>query len=107
MEGLVKELEDLLSKYGITLQEAARIYEKHQKQSKRLIQCHKDTENPWQYYTGEGKNPCGCGSNCFHYEYDKVLNKIYGVCNCCNTDIYEVKEEYIKEKLSTGKWLSM
>lgn len=72
----------------------------------RLLQCYEDSGNMWQYYDGQGNNPCDCGSNCYHLEYDKVNNKIYGVCNCCNTDIYVVKEEYVDEKLHTGKWVA-
>ena len=47
-------------------------------------------------------NPCGCGSNCYHDEYDG--KKIYGVCNACDTDIYELKDEYVEEKLKEGIW---
>lgn len=32
--------------------------------------------------------------------------KIYGVCNGCGYNIYELKEEYTREKLLTGQWLS-
>ena len=105
MDELVKEVEDLLSKYGITIYEAMRIYEKSQKQTRRLTQCYEDSENMWQYFDGDENNPCGCGSNCYHYEYDRIGNKVYGVCNFCGTDIYEVREEYMDEKLHTGKWL--
>lgn len=72
---------------------------------KRLIQCYKDTKRMWQYYSNKN-NPCECGSNCYHYEYDKIDNVVYGVCNCCKTDIYIVKEEYKEEKLHIGEWLS-
>lgn len=42
------------------------------------------------------KNPCGCGSNCFHKEDDGV--NILGVCNACNEDIYQYDErEEFKE----------
>lgn len=42
------------------------------------------------------RNPCGCGSNCFHKEFDGKT--LYGVCNACDRDIYEFKwdENYIK-----------
>lgn len=56
----------------------------------------------WCYFVKGVSNPCGCGSNCYHYEYNG--EKIYGVCNACKTDIYEVKIEYIKEKLKQGVW---
>ena len=105
MDKLVKEIEDLLLKYGITIYEAIRIHEKNQKQTRRLTQCYEDNENMWQYYDGQENNPCDCGSNCYHYEYDRINNKIYAVCNCCKTDIYVMKEEYMDEKLHTGKWL--
>ena len=72
---------------------------------KRLTQCYTDSERMWQYYNKE-PNHCGCGGNCFHYEYDLNDNVIYGVCNCCEKDIYiVVKEEYMDEKLHEGKWL--
>lgn len=71
----------------------------------RLLQCYETSGNMWQYFNSEGNNHCGCGSNCYHFEYDKTNNKIHGVCNCCQADIYEVKEEYIDEMLHTGKWL--
>lgn len=80
------------------------IDKKDQMRTKRLIQCHEDCKTMWQYYNKE-RNPCECGSNCFHYEYDRINNVIYGVCNCCNTDIYVVKDEYFEEKLHTGEWL--
>ena len=78
---------------------------RNQVQVMRLTQCYEDSENMWQYYSSKNKNPCGCGSNCYHYEYDKTNNIIYGVCNTCNEDIYIVKEEYMDEKLHIGKWL--
>lgn len=56
----------------------------------------------WQYY-GEERNPCGCGSNCFHKEYDG--KNIWCICNSCNTKIYGVKEEYIQEDLNKGIWI--
>lgn len=105
MEKLIKELNDILLKYNITIYEAVKIYMKSTKQTRRLIQCYEDSENMWQYYDSAGANPCGCFSNCYHFEYDKIYNKIYGVCNCCGADIYEVKKEYVDEKLYVGKWL--
>lgn len=106
MDDLIKELDLLLSKYGISFNEAIKIYERNQIQTKRLTQCYEDSENMLQYYSSENKNPCGCGSNCYHYEYDRINNVIYGVCNACEEDIYIVKEEYMDEKLHAGKWLS-
>ena len=72
---------------------------------KRLIQRYTESRNPWCYYSKEN-NPCGCGSNCYHLEYDRSDDKIYCVCNGCKSDIYEIKEEYIKENLDKGVWLS-
>lgn len=39
---------------------------------------------------GSTYNPCGCGSNVYHLEYDGKT--IFGVCNVCEKDIYEVKQ---------------
>lgn len=71
-------------------------------EKKRVEQCYEDSGNVWCYYDGEHGNPCGCGSNCYHYEYDG--ENIYGVCNGCQTDIYEMKPEYVEEKLKQGIW---
>ena len=49
-----------------------------EKISKRLVQRHKDSGNIWCYYNSGEHNPCGCGSNCYHYEYDLMDKKIYG-----------------------------
>ena len=105
MDNFVKELDELLSKYEITIYEAQKLYLDNHKKSRRLTQCHEDSNNIWCYYDGDENNPCGCGSNCYHYEYDLIDKKIYGVCNACGTDIYEVKEEYTDERLHTGQWL--
>lgn len=43
------------------------------------------------------RNPCGCGSNCFHKVDDGM--KTYGVCNACNRYIYEYKERDL-----SGDW---
>ena len=48
------------------------------------------------------KNPCGCGSNVYHYELDG--EKVIGVCNSCNTDIYEVYGTHASELISNGIW---
>lgn len=69
---------------------------------KRKTQCYKDDGKVWCYYSSDSLNPCGCGSNCYHYEFDG--KKIYGVCNACDTDIYEMKNEFVKEKLKQGIW---
>lgn len=42
------------------------------------------------------KNPCGCGSNCFHKESNE--KEVYGVCNSCGLDIYNYSNyEYFDE----------
>jgi len=55
----------------------------------------KDGEIESFWYKGE-KNPCKCGSNLFHKEYEG--KHLYGVCNACDRDVYELefKEEYVK-----------
>ena len=37
-----------------------------------------------------------------NFEYDD--KKIFGVCNSCEKDIYECKEDYIKKELNTNVW---
>ena len=70
----------------------------------RLSQRYHDNEGKVWCYFSQGKNPCGCGGNVFHKEYDAINDKIYGVCNACGEDIYEVKPEFMREELSTGIW---
>lgn len=45
------------------------------------------------------RNPCGCGSNCFHKENTDIAT--YGVCNSCGSDIYRYneKEEFKEQRL--------
>lgn len=74
------------------------------KRTRRLTQCHENSEHIWYYYNNEN-NPCGCNSNCYHYEYDLTNNKIYEICNACGRDIHELKEEYVEEKICNGQWL--
>ena len=69
---------------------------------KRKIQYYDNSKYYHSYWVEGEKNPCGCGSNVYHLEYDG--KKIYGVCNACNADIYEYKDEYIEEKLKQGIW---
>lgn len=68
----------------------------------RKIQCHKDDESIWSYFVPGENNPCGCGSNCYHLEYDGA--NVFGVCNACESDIYEVKPEYTEQYLKDGIW---
>ena len=102
---IIEELDVLLKKYNLTIYDAMKIYEMHQIKPIRVVKCHEDSEILWQYYC-VGQNPCGCGSNCYHYEYDNIDDEIYGVCNVCEKDIYVVKKEYKEEKLKEGKWIS-
>ena len=70
---------------------------------KRKIQHYENEEEGiWCYFIKGQMNPCNCGSNCYHHEYDNI--KLYGVCNACKQDIYEYKNEYIKEELEKGIW---
>lgn len=71
--------------------------------NKRLIQYKND--GYWTYWIRGEDNPCNCGANCFHKEYDINLNKIFCVCNSCKCDIYTVKDEFIEEELKEEKWL--
>lgn len=57
----------------------------------------------WQFFIEGQKNPCECGSNMFHYEYDG--EKIYGICNCCGQRIYTVATSYVQGYLDMGKWI--
>lgn len=71
----------------------------------RKIQCHEDDGGIWSYYVSGQMNPCGCGSNCYHYEYDG--RRVYGVCNACKKDIYEVVPRYESDYLTKGVWKMM
>lgn len=51
------------------------------------------------YMTPGVKNPCLCGGNCFHQEFDESTGKVFGVCSVCGTEIYEVREEYASAEL--------
>lgn len=70
-------------------------------QHKRKIQYYEHGQGIWCYWVKGQKNPCNCGSNVFHQEYDGKT--IYGVCNACNTDIYEIQSD-TDEELSKGIW---
>ena len=73
-------------------------------EGKRKIQYCEDGVLCHSYVLDGGKtfNPCGCGSNVYHLEYDGKT--IFGVCNACGKDIYEVKPVYIPQKLNEGIW---
>lgn len=72
----------------------------------RKIQYYENVKDgPWCYFISGKKNPCGCGSNCFHQEQDTETGNVYGVCNVCKRDIYQLEgEEHIQEELSKGVW---
>lgn len=61
-----------------------------------------DPDMIWSYYIPQIRNPCGCGSNCYHYEYDG--RRVVGVCNGCDADIYTVEEKLIGDYLMEGIW---
>lgn len=54
------------------------------------------------FITRGQRNPCGCGSNCYHYVTDGV--EILGICNACETAIYQVNTEYVEKTLAKEKW---
>ena len=66
-----------------------------------------DEDKVWCYFVKDTPNPCGCGSNVFHKEYDVLKEKIYGVCNSCGKDVYEVEPEFKQEELCKGVWKIM
>lgn len=52
--------------------------------------------NTHSFFIKGERNPCGCGSNCFHKEDDN--KHTYGVCNACGKDVYVYNErEEFKE----------
>ena len=70
---------------------------------KRKSLYHKnESEHVYTFYISHKRNPCGCGSNCYHYELDG--KKIFGVCNSCGKDIYQIMPEYFDEYLNKGVW---
>lgn len=69
--------------------------------STRTVLCDKEDEEI-ECFMSQGGNSCGCGSNCYHLEFDGT--HVYGVCNACHRDVYEVKPEYIEKYLAKGIW---
>lgn len=61
-----------------------------------------EPETLCSYYVKHERNPCGCGSNLYHYEYDG--KDVYGVCNACWEDIYILNEDYAQEELKKRIW---
>lgn len=74
--------------------------------SNRLVQCDEDGDIK-SYFIRDEINPCGCGSNCYHHQYDKKSDIIYCVCNACNLDIYTIKKQYKDETLNKDRWLEL
>lgn len=69
----------------------------------RVMQYNKETNRLQNYISESRTTPCHCDSM-FHYEYDVFYNKMYGVCNICNQDIFVVKDKYVPQLLHTGIW---
>ncbi len=65
---------------------------------RRKIQYCEDNETIHSYYVPHERNPCGCGSNLYHLQYDG--KNIYGVCNACKEDLYIYNDDVILEKLN-------
>lgn len=57
------------------------------------------------FMTKGQRNPCGCGSNCYHYITDDV--EILGICNACETAIYQISQEYVEKYLKQEKWKNL
>lgn len=90
-------LEDLLSSLNETPKS------KPVRSKLRVMQYNEET-NTLQNYIPESKiTPCHC-DNMFHYEYDLFYNKMYGVCNICDQDIFVMKDEYVPQLLHEGIW---
>ena len=69
----------------------------------RKVQHHdNEKQQIWCYMVEGQSNPCGCGSNVYHMEYDG--EDVYGVCNSCGKDIYAIDEDYRNELLKKGIW---
>lgn len=47
-------------------------------------------------------NPCGCGCNLYHLEYDG--SEVFTVCNSCGKDIAIIEKNQAKELLKQGSW---
>ena len=72
------------------------------RRNKRLVQM-LDNGETVESYLYIGGNPCGCGSNCYHLEYDG--NEMFTKCNACGIEFGTIKPEYIAEMLNKGKWV--
>ena len=69
-----------------------------------MTQYYEDGKTVWTYFVPGERNPCGCGSNCYHHKYDRRDGKIYGVCNACDKDIYIIDKKYKNQRLEIGVW---
>ena len=69
---------------------------------RRKIQYCEDNKTIHSYYVPHERNPCGCGSNLYHLQYD--VKNIYGVCNACKEDLYIYNDDVIQENLNKGIW---
>lgn len=76
-------------------------YEEY-KEERRILKQYDEDGNLQNYWVRGEKNPCGCGSNLFHYEYDG--KDILCICNSCKAEIYTVKDECKDEDLKRGIW---
>ena len=47
-------------------------------------------------------NPCGCGCNLYHLEYDG--SEVFTVCNSCGKDIAIIEKNQAKELVKQGSW---
>ena len=69
----------------------------------RLVQYRTEhSKQPRTLYLTTGTNPCGCGSNCYHYEREQ--GHMYAVCNCCGADIEKIKPQYAMTEHNYGVW---
>ena len=81
--------------------------QEHPRKMDRKILCDKEPPHHiTSFFNKEVRfNPCMCGSNCTHYEYDGTT--VYQVCNSCSADLSYVKPEYTQKYLEKGVWRKM
>jgi len=65
----------------------------------RKLLLDKNGEVEGFFIKGE-RNPCGCGSNVFHKEYNGKT--LFGVCNACERDIYEYYDD--QDYIDKSQW---
>ena len=94
IESLAKQIVDLADKHSIPLNEVIDMLHEHvqniekerlkPKKKKRKIQYYNDeSRGIWTYMVKGESNPCGCGSNCYHKEYEPESETLFCVCNAC------------------------